>query len=74
MQPDTLASAVAGEIRGLMAKRQLKYGDLAAFMDVDPKTITRLLRSAHAIDLTELEKIGMFLRVDPVTLVAMATT
>lgn len=73
MRPTSLTTAVAAEIRGLMAKRKLRYGDLAEFMDVNPKTVSRLLNSTHPIDLTELERIGMFLGVSPVELVEMAT-
>lgn len=73
MPPTTLTAAVAAEVRGQMAKRKLSQGALAEFMQVNPKTISRLLNTTHPIDLSELEKIGLFLGLDPLELMAKAT-
>lgn len=60
---DSLAHAVAAEIRAEMARQQRQQTDLGEFLGVKQPTISRKLAGKTEFRIDELEKIAEFLGV-----------
>ncbi len=55
-----------------MARQKLKFVSLAAFMDWNAASLSRVINDPDSLDLGRLEQIGMFLGISPAELAARA--
>lgn len=69
---DSLAAAVAAEVRAELARKKLTQSALGAAMGRSPNTITGLLNNARPIDMNEIVVIGMFVGITPLELMTHA--
>lgn len=71
-QAGAFTACIAGEIRGLRAKRGVTQAKLASASGIARSTLTKIESGDYAIDVEQLGKIANALGVDPFSIIAAA--